>query len=79
MSSPLLKITVQVVANSKSVGIEMISETVYKVRTSAPAIDDRANAWVTKQLAQYFKVPITHVVLDKGEKTSKKTFLIIEK
>jgi uncharacterized protein (TIGR00251 family) len=78
-SSLVTKITVVITPNAKSTGMEMISAQQYRIRITAPSVNEKANAMAAKMVAKFFKVPLTHVVLESGEKLRKKTFLVIEK
>ncbi|MBW7955524.1 DUF167 domain-containing protein [Patescibacteria group bacterium] len=79
MSSVLTKITVTFSVNAKSTGIDTISDTKLHIRFTQPPKADKFNQVISQMLARYFNVPLTHVVLQHGEKLPKKTFLIIGK
>ncbi|AZI15128.1 DUF167 family protein YggU [Avibacterium paragallinarum] len=48
-----------------------------KITITAPPIDGKANAHLLKFLSKIFKVPKSHIVLEKGELNRHKQILII--
>ena len=47
-----------------------------KIRVTAPALEDRANAALVEVLAAHFKVPVKNVTLVSGAKSREKRFRI---
>ncbi|MDP3142516.1 MAG: DUF167 domain-containing protein [Candidatus Omnitrophota bacterium] len=52
---------------------------IFKIRTIAPAVDNKANAAVIKMLADFFGVRKAQVVIKKGEASRQKLIEIIGK
>jgi len=46
------------------------------VRTTAPPVDDQANASVCRQVAAYLGVPARHVVIESGHRSRDKVLLV---
>jgi uncharacterized protein YggU (UPF0235/DUF167 family) len=79
MNDLVTKVSVQVITHSKSSGVDVISPTSLKVRTSAMPKNNEANVMVQKMLARHYGLPLSHIILKSGENLRKKIFLIIEK
>ena len=71
-----MKITVRVKASAKETRVEKLSEINFSVRVKEKPQDGRANYAVREALADYFKLPRSHVILIKGEKAKEKIFEI---
>ena len=69
-------ITIHVKPNKRKEGVEKNSDTEFVVYTKKPATEGKANEDIVKQLADYFDVPQSFVVISKG-KTSKKKLIEI--
>ncbi|MCB0413049.1 MAG: YggU family protein [Bdellovibrionales bacterium] len=69
-------IRVQVKPNSKKESIVLHEDGYYIVRVNAPAVEGKANKRVIEILSKYFKISKTRVILNKGEKSKIKQFLI---
>lgn len=73
-----MKIKVKVKAQAKSDQVIKISNEEYIVKTTAPAIENKANEKVIELIADYFKVKKSAVRLIKGVKNKEKAFEIIQ-
>ncbi len=71
-----MEISVSVIPNAKSKGIEKLSDGKYKARVDAPAEGGRANARLVEMLAEYFNVRRTNVRIISGMKNKNKTVSI---
>ncbi len=69
-------IKVKVSAGAKIEKLEEIAPDVFKVRVSAPPEKGKANARVAELLAEYFKVPMSRVLLVAGQTYREKVFCI---
>ena len=70
----LLKVKVK--THSKKESIEFNSESECTIRTSAPAIENRANERIIEMLAEYFDIAKNQVTLIRGHKSKIKIFKI---
>jgi hypothetical protein len=52
-----MRIYVKVIPRSSLNKVEKIGENHYRVKLTAPPVDNRANVMLTVLLAEYFKVP----------------------
>ena len=68
-----MEISVSVIPNAKSKGIEKLSNGKYKARVDAPAEGGRANARLVEMLAEYFSIRKTRVRIISGTKSRNKT------
>ena len=71
-----MQILVEVKPNSSQLEVEKITDSVYKVRLTAPPTEGKANLQLIKVLANYFKVNKSQVTIKTG-KTSKTKLVII--
>jgi hypothetical protein len=71
-----MEISVSVIPNAKSNGIEKLSDEKYKARVDAPAEGGRANARLVEMLAEYFNVRRAKVRIISGMKNKNKTVSI---
>ncbi|HOK40384.1 MAG TPA: DUF167 domain-containing protein [bacterium] len=67
-----MRIEIKVIANAKKEEIIKTGENEYKVKVSAPAIENKANKRLLQILADYFNTNISNIKIIKGEKTNKK-------
>lgn len=72
-----MRITVHVLPKAKSNRVTQITPKTFKVATTAPADDNKANIAVTKLLAQHFGVRQSDVFLISGQSQRKKLFDIL--
>jgi uncharacterized protein len=61
---------------AKNDGIVGIHDDCIKIRITAPPIEGRANLYLTKLLARYFKVPEQRVIISQGDHSRKKWLTI---
>lgn len=71
-------ISVRVIPKAKQNQIKK-ENGLFKIRTTAPAVDNKANAAVVEMLADFFQVRKTQVVIKKGETSRQKLIEIIGK
>ncbi len=67
-----MKIEIIVKASSKDCGIEILSNSTWKIKTHSPAMEGKANQDVISQIASYLKIPKKNVKIIMGEKSKKK-------
>ncbi|MFA4872060.1 MAG: DUF167 domain-containing protein [Patescibacteria group bacterium] len=70
------QILVEVKPNSAKNQIEKISDSVYKVKLTAPPQEGKANKLLIELLSQYFNIAKSQIEIKSG-KTSKNKVLII--
>lgn len=58
--------------------VEKLLDGSFKIKTTAPAIDNQANNAVIKLVAQYFKIPPSLVNVKKGRTSKQKIIEIYE-
>jgi uncharacterized protein (TIGR00251 family) len=73
-ASTLLRVRVIPRAKRREVGGERAGRLL--VRTTAPALDGRANAAVCEQVAQHLGVPARHVTIESGHRSRDKVLRI---
>jgi hypothetical protein len=73
-----MKIIVRVVPQARENGVEKIGEQCYKVRTTKPAKEGRANADVIELLSKYFNVSKSNIEIISGHHSKEKIILIEE-
>lgn len=61
-----MEIRVVVVPNSRTAAVTKISDSSYRVKVNARAVEGRANARLLEILAEYFYIPKSHVRIVKG-------------
>ncbi|MCB1164737.1 MAG: DUF167 domain-containing protein [Leptospiraceae bacterium] len=70
-----LRVTVK--PNSRSVGVEELSEDQWVVRVREPATEGKANRAVVLAVARHLGVPPSSVTIHRGEKGKEKLLRII--
>jgi uncharacterized protein (TIGR00251 family) len=75
--NPLTKIFVKVKASARSESIRKIDENRYAVSVKEPPIGGRANAAVTKLLADYFSKGVSQVRIISGRTAKNKIIEIL--
>jgi uncharacterized protein (TIGR00251 family) len=73
----LVKVTVS--PKAKVNLIEKLLDGSFKIKTTAPAVNNLANQAVTKMIANYFKIAPSLVTIIRGEKSKHKILEIYEK
>ena len=81
MEKPSVLVYVIAVPNAKKDSIDIVWKTLYghdqlKVKTTEQAIDGKANIAIKKQLAKYYELPNTKVVLKHWHTAREKVFII---
>jgi uncharacterized protein (TIGR00251 family) len=71
-----MKITVNVIPNSKNPEIIKISENTYKIKVDVPASKNKANKRLVEILSEYFKVSKSSISIIKGLKSRNKIIKI---
>ncbi len=71
-----MKITVKVSTKAKSNSVEKISDRQYKVKTTTPAVNNKANLAVIKLLADYFNIKKSAISIISGITYVNKVFKI---
>jgi uncharacterized protein (TIGR00251 family) len=71
-----MKITVNVIPNSKNPEIIKISENTYKIKVDVPASKNKANKRLVEILSEYFKVSKPSISIIKGLKSRNKIIKI---
>ena len=74
-------ISVQVIPNSKKESIEIVGQntyghTIYKIKTTAPAVDNKANTAIINMLSEYLNVPKKNIELKHWGNWREKSFYI---
>lgn len=72
-----MRIVCHVVPQAKSNKVTQIKEHVFRVATTAPSVDNKANLAVTKLMAEHFGVKKSDVFLTAGQTSRKKVFDIL--
>lgn len=67
-----MELKIAATPNSKKLKVVKISESEYKVRVDAPAIEGKANRRLIEIMSEYFKVPKSSVKILKGLKSKNK-------
>jgi len=75
--SAVLTIHVYVQPGAKHTEVSGLFDGLLKIRLASPPIDGRANAALLKYISTLFDVPLRQVVLKKGEKSRRKTLVVI--
>ena len=70
-------IIIHVKLNKKKEGVEKISDTKFVVYTKKPAIENKANEDVIKQIAKYFKISKSSVSIMRGATSKTKILKIV--
>ncbi len=73
-----MKISVQVKPQSKKDLVEQVYENTYKVFTTKPAKDNKANIAVIELLAKYFNIKKSQIYLLTGSTAKEKIFEVYE-
>lgn len=61
-----MKIFISAKPSAKEDRVEKLDDTHFKVWVREPPIRGRANAALTRLLAEYFKIPLSHVSIVQG-------------
>jgi uncharacterized protein (TIGR00251 family) len=71
-----MKLTVNVIPNSKNPEIIKISENTYKIKVDVPASKNKANKRLVEILSEHFKVSKSSISIIKGLKSRNKIIKI---
>jgi len=71
-----MKLTVNVIPNSKNPEIIEISENTYKIKVDVPASKNKANKRLVEILSEHFKVSKSSISIIKGLKSRNKIIKI---
>lgn len=74
----MTSLSVQVVPQASARRIEQTGPTSFKVYVTAPALKGKANKAMLKQLAKHLGVPLSHLILSRGDRSNLKTVLVLE-
>lgn len=69
-----MKIFVKAKPRSKEERVEKIDDTHFVVFVKEPPVQGRANAAISRALAEYFEVPASSILLVSGFASKEKTF-----
>jgi uncharacterized protein len=69
-----MKIYVKAKPRSKKEYIKKIDNNNYTVAVSAPPISGKANLAITESLSEYFKIPVSQIILISGKTLKQKIF-----
>jgi uncharacterized protein YggU (UPF0235/DUF167 family) len=69
-----MQIFVKVIQKAKFNQIELLTPNHYKIKTTAPAVNNQANLAVIEILARYLNLKKNQIILQKGSKSSHKVF-----
>lgn len=72
-----MRITCHVLTQAKSNKVTRINDHTYRVSTTAPPVDNKANLAVAKLLAEHLGVKKSDVFLTAGHNTRKKLFDVV--
>jgi len=72
-----MRIVCHIITKAKSNRVTQIKEHVFRVSTTAPADDNKANLAVIKLMAEHFGVKKSDVFLTAGQTSPKKVFDIL--
>jgi len=67
-----MELKIAVTPNSKKLKVVKISESEYRIRIDAPAVEGEANKRLIEIMSEYFKVPKASVKILKGLKSKNK-------
>lgn len=67
-----MKLLIRVEAQSKKTEITQLGERCYKIKTTKPAKEGKANADVIAILAEHFKIPKSDVEIISGHRNKEK-------
>jgi uncharacterized protein (TIGR00251 family) len=73
-----MRIRAKVIPRAKHNSVECIKEGEYRVRLTAPTVDEKANRMLIKLLAQHFAVAQSLVRVISGEKNRQKIVEVSE-
>jgi uncharacterized protein (TIGR00251 family) len=73
-----MRISVKVIPRAKHNSVECIKDGEYRVRLTAPPVDEKANRMLIKLLAKYFAVAPSLVRVVSGEKSRLKIVEVSE-
>jgi len=72
-----MRITCHIIPKAKSNKITRINEFTYRITTTAPAEDNKANIAIEKMLAQHLGVKTSDIFLMKGHTIRKKVYDVL--
>ena len=70
------RIKVKVIPRAKKNSVECITEGEYRVRLTAPPVEEKANLLLIKVLAEYFEVAPSLITIVAGEKNRQKIVVV---
>ena len=73
-----MKILVRVEAQAKKNEVVVLGEQCFKVRTTKPAKEGKANAGVIELLSKHFSVPKSNIEIISGHRAKEKIVIIDE-
>ena len=73
-----MKIFVSAKPLAKYASIEKLDDAHFTVAVKEPPVQGMANQAIARALAEYFKVPLSHVCLFSGFSSKKKVFVVRE-
>ena len=74
----MIQIKASVIPRAKVDRVLQLSETEYKIWTTAPAVNDKANEAVIELLAKFLQIRKSKIYLVSGNKNRHKVFQILE-
>jgi uncharacterized protein (TIGR00251 family) len=69
---------VQVIPQARRNDVIPISDTEYKVYVTAPAQKGKANKEMLKLLAKHLHLPVSHLLIARGDRSNAKTVLVLD-
>ena len=72
-------IQVSIIPRSSMNKVEQISDGVYKVKVTAPPVDNKANEALIKALAKHFDIPRQSIAILRGATKKRKLVAILDK
>lgn len=72
-----LIIALYVKPNAKTDKIVGLFQHYIKIQIAAPAIENKANLYLSKWLAKQFHLPNSHIILEQGQQSRYKIFRIV--
>lgn len=71
-------LSVTVVPQAKRESVEEIGPVAYKVHVTQPAFKGKANKAMLKVLAKHLLVPVSHLLISRGDRANEKTVILLE-
>ncbi len=71
-------LSVTVVPSASRNEVLSLGQDNYKVYVTSPAQKGKANKEMLKQLSKFFHIPVSHLIISRGDRSNNKTVLVLE-